>query len=92
MPPDARFARAAEPSASAALVTYDVSAAEIAATRAKYAPLSCETSAAYEEVRLAIAHVRDTRVAVEKRRVELKADALAYGGGLRRSDSGTEGA
>ena len=78
MPPDARFARA-EPSASAALVTYSVSQAEIAATRAKYAGLSCDTPAGYEEVRLAIGHVRDTRVAVEKRRVELKADALAYG-------------
>ncbi len=66
-------------SASAQLVTYSPSVAEIASWKAKYAPLSTDTPEGYEEVRLAIAHVRDTRVAVEKRRVELKADALAYG-------------
>lgn len=64
---------------SAQLVTYSPTVAEIAATRIKYAGLSCDTPAGYEEVRLAIGDVRVTRVAVEKRRVELKADALAYG-------------
>lgn len=66
-------------STSADLVTYSVTAAEIEETKARYAALSCETPKGYEEVRLAIASVRDARVAVEKRRVELKADALAYG-------------
>ena len=78
MPPDA-LKKPSPVTTSAQLVTYDVSAAEIAATKAKYALLSAETPQGYEEVRLAIAHVRDTRVAIEKRRVELKADALAYG-------------
>lgn len=64
---------------SAQLVTYSVTAADIAATKAKYATLEADSADGYEEVRLAIAHVRDTRVSVEKRRVELKADALAYG-------------
>lgn len=61
------------------LVTYGVSPIEIAETKARYAALSAETPAGYEEVRLAIAHVRDARVSIEKRRVELKADALAFG-------------
>lgn len=63
----------------AALVTYAVTEEQIAETNARYAALSCDTPKGYEEVRLAIAEVRDARVAVEKRRVELKADALAYG-------------
>lgn len=66
-------------STSADLVTYPVNPAEIAETKAKYAALSCDTPQGYEQVRLAIAHVRTTRVAVEDRRVALKADALAYG-------------
>ncbi len=66
-------------SGSAELVTYPVTVEAIAETKAKYAGLSCDTPAGYEQVRLAIAHVRTTRVAVEDRRVALKADALAYG-------------
>lgn len=66
-------------STSTELVTYSVTAEEIAATRERYAALSCDTSKGYEEVRLAIASVRNARVAIEARRVELKADALAYG-------------
>ncbi|MDD5304859.1 MAG: hypothetical protein PHS14_17315, partial [Elusimicrobia bacterium] len=67
------------PATSAQLVRYDVTEAQIAETKAKFSALSADTWKGYEEVRLAIAQVRDTRVAVEKRRVELKADALAYG-------------
>lgn len=63
----------------APLVTYNVTEAAIAAIAEKCAPLSADTSQGYEEVRLAIANIRETRVAIEKRRVELKADALAYG-------------
>lgn len=66
-------------SGSAELVTYPVTVEAIAEAKAKYAGLSCDTPAGYEQVRLAIAHVRTTRVAVEDRRVALKADALAYG-------------
>lgn len=66
-------------SGSAELVTYHVTPAAIAETKAKYAALSCDTPRGYEEVRMAIGTVRDARTAIEKRRVELKADALAYG-------------
>src|SRR5579863_5138042 len=65
--------------ATAELVTYSITDADIAATQAAYAGLTADTPKGYEEVRLAIAHCRDTRVAIEKRRVELKADALAWG-------------
>lgn len=61
------------------LVTYDVDEAALALVREKCAGLACDTPAGYEEVRVAIASLRDTRVKIEKRRVELKADALAYG-------------
>lgn len=64
---------------STQLVTYNVSTVEIASTKGRYAALSADTPAGYEEVRQAIAHVRDTRVAIEKRRVELKADFLEGG-------------
>jgi hypothetical protein len=63
----------------AELVRYDVTEAAIAAKKAQFASLNADTWKGYEEVRLAIAEVRETRVAIEKRRVELKADALAYG-------------
>lgn len=60
-------------------VDYPVTEEEIAATRGRYAALSCDTPEGYEETRLAIAHLRTTRTAIEKRRVELKADALEFG-------------
>jgi len=61
------------------LVKYDVDEAALALVREKCATLTCDTPAGYEEVRVAIGNLRDTRVKVEKRRVELKADALVYG-------------
>jgi chromosome segregation ATPase len=64
---------------STALVTYSVTEAEISKTREACASLTCETPAGYEAVRQAIGNLRTTRVAIEKRRVELKADALAFG-------------
>ena len=79
MQPDTEEMKPMTEHTSAALVTYSVTPAEIAATRERYAALSCSTPRGYEEVRLAIASVRDARVAIERRRVELKADALAYG-------------
>ena len=63
---------------------YGVTAEQIEARRTSYAGLSADTPRGYEEVRLAIADCRDTRVAVESKRKELKADALEYG---RRVDS-----
>lgn len=64
---------------STALVTYSVTEAEIARTREACASLTCDTPAGYEAVRVAIGNLRSTRTAIEKRRVELKADALAFG-------------
>lgn len=61
------------------LVSYHVTEAQIAATREACAALTADTPAGYEAVRQAIAHLRDTRGAIERRRVELKADALAWG-------------
>lgn len=61
------------------LVTYDVTEAQIAATREQCAALTADTPKGYEAVRVAIAHLRDTRTAIERRRVELKADVLVYG-------------
>lgn len=61
------------------VVTYNISEAAITATKNRCAVLSADTPKGYEEVRLALADLRSTRVAIEKRRVELKADALAYG-------------
>jgi chromosome segregation ATPase len=61
------------------LVKYDVDEAALALVREKCATLTCDTPAGYEEVRVAIGNLRTTRTKIEKRRVELKADALAYG-------------
>lgn len=61
------------------VVKYDVTSAWISEAKAKYASLACDSTAGYEEVRLAIADVRGKRIAVENQRVALKAEALAYG-------------
>ena len=66
------------------LVKYDVTDAEITKLRVGYKDLQCDGPAGYELVRQAIAHMRKLRGQIEKRRVTLKADALAYG---RRVDS-----
>ncbi len=59
-------------------VVYDLPSLPDLAT--KYAALtSAATKEEYEAVRLGIAELRQLRVSVEKRRVELKADALKYG-------------
>lgn len=77
MAPTAELAPAA--SIDALAVTLPISEEQIAAFRAQYAALTADTPEGYEAVRLAIANCRDTRGAVERRRVELKADALAWG-------------
>ena len=61
------------------LVKYSVTDAEIAILRERFDGLTCDTPQQYEVVRVAIAEIRDLRVAIEKRRIELKADALEYG-------------
>lgn len=61
------------------LVRYHVTKADIEKTRASYAALSCDTAEGYEETRKALAVCRNTRVRVEKRRKELKADSLDWG-------------
>lgn len=68
-----------EATTPAPLVTYDVTEAQIAAIREECAGLAADTPQGYESVRIAIGKLRTTRVAIEKRRVELKADALAFG-------------
>jgi chromosome segregation ATPase len=60
-------------------VTYPITEADIEATREKYGALTANTPAGYEQVRLAIADIRDMRGRVEARRKELKADALEFG-------------
>ncbi len=63
------------------VVEYSVTEAEIAKLRVKYAdvPANLEDKTNYEYVRKAIADLRTKRTDIEKRRKELKADALAWG-------------
>lgn len=66
-------------STALAVIEYGVTELDIAAAREKYSALSADTPKGYEEVRVAIAELRGTRVKIENRRVELKADALEFG-------------
>mgnify|MGYP001618996531 FL=1 len=61
------------------VVVYPVTAADIEARREEYALIAFDTPSGYATGVKAIAHCRGTRVAVEERRKELKADSLAYG-------------
>ena len=69
----------AEELKSSHVVEYSVSDAAIDKLRERYSGLTIASTADYERVRLGIGEIRDIRVQVEKTRVELKADALAYG-------------
>ena len=69
----------AEELKSTHVVEYSVSDAAIDKLRERYSGLTIASTADYERVRLGIGEIRDIRVQVEKTRVELKADALAYG-------------
>ena len=60
-------------------IEYPVAAKDFEAKRAEYAAITCDTPAGYESCRVAIAHCRTARVAIEERRVELKRDSLEYG-------------
>lgn len=64
---------------STGVVSYNVTDSEIAALRERFAGLTAETKEGYKACQTGIAECRDLRVAVEKRRVVLKADALAWG-------------
>ena len=69
----------AEELKSTHVVEYSVSDAAIDKLRERYTGLTIASTADYERVRVGIGEIRDIRVQVEKTRVELKADALAYG-------------
>ncbi len=66
------------------VVRYSPAEAEIATLRQEFTGLTCDTPTGYEQTRKAIAVLRTHRTTIEKRRVELKAEALSYG---RRVDS-----
>ena len=68
----------------APVVEYNISDGAIALLREEYGGLTADTPSNYRLVVQAIADCRDRRVAVEKKRKELKADALEFG---RRVDS-----
>lgn len=61
------------------LVRYSVTDADIEAAKQRYASLEATTPQGYEAVRAAIRELVSTRTAIEKRRVQLKADALEWG-------------
>lgn len=61
------------------LIRFDVTEAQLGETRDRYARLDINAKGGYEEVRVAIAHLRSARTAVEKKRKDLKADVLDRG-------------
>ncbi len=67
------------PPTATQIVSFHVTEDAVRVELAKFKELSAETPEGYEEVRSAIAYCRTTRGAIETRRVELKADALAFG-------------
>ncbi|MFA4900940.1 MAG: hypothetical protein WC563_15585 [Brevundimonas sp.] len=60
-------------------ITYDVTEEQIELKRATYAAIDLAAPGGYEACRLAIADCRETMVAIEERRKELKAPALQWG-------------
>ncbi len=67
------------PNETTELVKFDISEEQIARAGAKCQAMGFDTPQRYEEGRKALADIRRIRVAVEKRRVDLKAEALAFG-------------
>lgn len=65
--------------AALALIEYPTTEDKIAEAGKKYATLEATTAKGYKAVVEAIAVLRGTRSDIEKRRVELKADALEFG-------------
>jgi hypothetical protein len=70
---------ATEESSETMLVRYSVTDRAISELRQQFTGLTCETAGGYQETRKAIATLRTLRGDIEKRRQELKADALAWG-------------
>jgi chromosome segregation ATPase len=68
-----------DPKTTTLLVQYEPADAKIAELKTQLAGLKADTPAGYEQVRKGIATTRNYRVAIEKRRVELKAEALSWG-------------
>src|SRR6266404_4187604 len=68
-----------EPQGALRAIVFEVTEADIAGARERCAAMTCTTAEGYEETRIAIGKLRGTRTAVEKRRVELKAEALDFG-------------
>lgn len=60
-------------------IKYNLPDSVISKMEAEYSHLEITDSKSYKEVKQAIARVRSLRVSVEKKRKELKADALTYG-------------
>lgn len=61
-------------------ISYGVTDTAISVLRERYSGITkIETTEDYETVRVGIGKVRELRVSVEKKRVELKADALEFG-------------
>lgn len=63
------------------VVRYEITPEQIESKRAQYEALTADSPAGYEAVRVAVGDCRATSVAIEKRRVELKADASGRPGG-----------
>lgn len=61
------------------IIAYDVNEEQIAMLAREFAGVTFDTPKSYEQGRRAIARCRELRVAVEKRRKELKAESLEYG-------------
>jgi len=62
------------------VVKYDITDVSLEKLREKYAVVpDVESKEGYETVRLGLAEIRTLRTSVEKRRKELKADAISYG-------------
>src|SRR6266404_5818608 len=68
-----------EPQGALRAIVFEVTEADIAGARERCAAMTCTTAEGYEETRIAIGKLRGTRTAVEKRRMELKAEALDFG-------------
>lgn len=60
------------------VIKYDTTDKDIAVMREKYTGLTISNTKEYEAVRLAIADCRTTRVAIDKRRLELNAEAQKH--------------
>lgn len=68
-----------EPPNGTPTVNYDVTPEMIAQLKADYAALTADTPEGYQAVSLALKQVSGTRIAIEKKRKQLKEESLAWG-------------